>query len=899
MQTTHEKADGSVETRRDAPVRRSRKSGETLVEIDIRKTREKAARMVNKGEGVRLEHTRKRKKKKTRKREDVPELFRDVMSQSIRAISVNLLTRSGLKGNKVDRDLNILRECVLEAGRHLRDDELQSALNRHFEMDNLAEGKRNDSCNVAALLMMNAAMLHQRIAVGNWLPVSNLSEIKNDVNVVRILSREWSNIMISHDFIPVLKPALEAIHAAEDTGKTVGLERALRHVAKAAEEIAIVYADMGADHAGPVFNEFMGNQASDGAFFTRPVAASIAARLTLDACGDVDWDDDQVWREHRTVDLACGSGTLLAAMLTDMKRRAREKGADDAKISDLHKLAVEDTIKGMDINPVSLQLAASQLTASTRNIKYRRMGLHWMPYGPQKYPHQDQVAAGTLELLLQNDIVNRQDLGMGDEELRVQNIWKSDDAAIERGVDELRNTRIIIMNPPFTNRENMGEKFERSVQKNLRKRTDALEMILVKADPDLKGFADKNSIAPLFLALADHVQKGANGIVTMINPTIALSATSALKTRKLLAERFHIHTVLTCHQPGNVNLSQNTGLNESIIVMQRYQGEGPKPSTRFICLDKFPTDENGVEELHRCLLACAQGTIPNGWGEVSYWPSERMARGDWTPAVWRSSELAKKSYEYANDPDLWSIKESGFSIWETGRTLYGPFERAEEGTMGSFPVLDSAGESGQETIRSCPDRHWIPKKQDNGMHLWDGEIHSGTNRILEKAGYLLITGRQNPSSARLMAVASPQKYIGNLWMPVTGLSIREALALAVFINSTAGRLQLMRNPGKTLAYSTYKVAVAEKIRIPDIKDHHIIGILADCWELTKDEIVPQYRDGECKVRRLWDEAVAKAMGWDADELHYLRNLLNKEPHVYGLGYNQYNNSLAEDDDMPE
>ena len=27
----------------------------------------------------------------------------------------------------------------------------------------------------------------------------------------------------------------------------------------------------------------MGNQASDGAFFTRPAAASIAARLTLDA----------------------------------------------------------------------------------------------------------------------------------------------------------------------------------------------------------------------------------------------------------------------------------------------------------------------------------------------------------------------------------------------------------------------------------------------------------------------------------------------------------------------------------------------------------------------------------------------------------------------------------------
>lgn len=41
------------------------------------------------------------------------------------------------------------------------------------------------------------------------------------------------------------------------------------------------------------------------------------------------------------------------------------------------------------------------------------------------------------------------------------------------------------------------------------------------------------------------------------------------------------------------------------------------------------------------------------------------------------------------------------------------------------------------------------------------------------------------------------------------------------------------------------------------------------------------------MRRLWDEAVAEAMGWDADELARLRHLLHQEPHVRGLGYGQY------------
>ena len=48
------------------------------------------------------------------------------LNENTKAIRMNLLTKSGLKGNNVERDLNILRNCVLEAGRHLREDGLQS-----------------------------------------------------------------------------------------------------------------------------------------------------------------------------------------------------------------------------------------------------------------------------------------------------------------------------------------------------------------------------------------------------------------------------------------------------------------------------------------------------------------------------------------------------------------------------------------------------------------------------------------------------------------------------------------------------------------------------------------------------------------------------------------------------
>ena len=885
--------DDSLELRTDTVVRDKQDASGNPGRLNVRKTKARASVLINKGGGNRLP-TLDGKKKRTKKEKKAIErqlrLLRE-MEEFGEAIRMNLLEKSGLTGDRVLRDLNILEDSIKEAAHHLNADELRPALDRHFGLDNLKQSdlnKQANGCTIAALLMMNAAMLHQRIANGSWLSgVSDLAVVKNDVNVVRRISREWNQILW-HDFRPVLEPAMKAIEAIEDTGKLAGLERALRHLASEAERIAETYADMGADHAGPLFNRVMGNQASDGAYFTRPVAASIAARLTLDACGENDWTAPAVWREFKTVDLACGSGALLAAVLTEMKRRAEEQGAGKNRLIELQKLGVEETIKGLDINPVSLQLAASQLTAGNHEIRYRSMGLHQMPYGP----HPDdskRISVGTLELLGQKAVIPRdRELGLGDDRIASQATWRpTDDTELEDAVSAVKDARIVIMNPPFTNRAKVGEKFPKETQQKMRSRADAMEGILVRADPNLVEFTDKNSIGPLFVALADHVQKRPDGAVTMINPAIALSSTSGLKERQVLAERFHIHTVLTCHQPANINLSQQTNINESIVVMRRHF-DGLKPPTRFIHLDRMPVDESEVEDLHRCLRGCELGQVSNGWGEVSEWPAERMADGDWSPAIWRSPELADAAARYANHPDLLAINAvPGLSVHATGRVLRGSFERAVCGTPGSFPILKSKGSEGQRTIQSKPDEHWVPKKRNEDHLKLNGGTYPEADKILEKAGYLLITAGQDNSTARLTATANDDAYVGNGWMPITGITAEEAKAIAVFANSTAGRLQLMRNPGRKISFPTYSAAEASNLKIPDIKDANICQVLADCWESSRDMEVPQFRDEECVPRRLWDNAVAEAMGWDADELARLRNLLHNEPHVRGLGYNQY------------
>ena len=892
--------DDSFDLRTDTVAREKPDANGKPGVINIRRTKAKARDMINKGEGNPLPSLEEKKRK--RAKDDQKAIERQLrllkeMQEFGEAIRMNLLEKSGLTDDRVLRDLNILEESIREAAYHLTADELRPALDRHFGLDNLKESELNkqaDGCTIAALLMMNAAMLHQRIANGRWLSgVSDLAAVKNDVNVVRRISREWDRIM-RHDFRPVLEPAVEAIQAIEDTGKLAGLERALRHIAAEAERIAETYADMGADHAGPLFNKVMGNQASDGAFFTRPMAASIAARLTLDACSDADWTDPAVWRAHKTVDLACGSGTLLAATLTDMKRRAREQGADDDQLAALQKLAVEETIKGLDINPVSLQLAASQLTAGNHNISYRQMGLHLMPYGPQ--PHDPgRVAVGTLELLGQQAVVERSnELGLADDRIASQATWRpADDTELEDAVAAVKDARIVIMNPPFTNRAKMGEKFPKETQERMRSRADAMEGVLLSADPGLIEIADKNSIRPLFVALADHSQKRPDGVVSMINPTIALSATSGLKERQVLAARFHVHTVVTCHQPRNINMSQNTSINESIVVMRRHP-DGPKPPTRFVHLDRMPSDESEVEDLHRCLLECSLGQIPNGWGEISQWPADRMAGGNWTPAIWRSPALAQVAYAYAEREGMQSIEQE--YIYQSGRRVSEFCKEARASDEDCFALLHSKGADGQTKITAVPDRYYKPQDPASAKCL------QGVNNLKARAGHLLITDGQRNTTARLTAVASDSTYVGVGWMPVTGFSPEESKAIAVFLNSTIGRIQIMSNAGRTLEFPMYRPATYANIRIPDIKSARIRDILADCWERTKDMDVPQFRDGECEVRRLWDEAVADAMGWDPSELARLRELLNNEPHVRGLGYNQYADEIEdieETEDNPD
>ena len=121
--------------------------------------------------------------------------------------------------------------------------------------------------------------------------------------------------------------------------------------------------------------------------------------------------------------------------------------------------------------------------------------------------------------------------------------------------------------------------------------------------------------------------------------------------------------------------------------------------------------------------------------------------------------------------------------------------------------------------------------------------------------------------------------MGTRWKPVQGIHDTTAIAWAVWLNSTLGRIAMLRNRGKTLAFPVYDPSGMTTACCPDPDETEAIEALNAAYELTKSEETPQYRDGRCAVRDRWDEAVAQALGIDVETIFEYADLLASEPAV--------------------
>ena len=431
-----------------------------------------------------------------------PTLWQQLESaEPTRNLAVEVMERSGLRGNAT-RDFNLLLDIVAPTADGLRREHGVKDLLENFlgieSGDSTSDTKSADGCTVAVLLILNALILHGRLEqttgqVAHLIGENTLREIAAAEDPCDVLAETWMSVL-EYDYRPVFQPARNVVRHLGKSEHRTAAWRAIRRLAAWADENAEHYATMGMEYAGQLFSRVMGHQAADGAYFTRPEAARLLAQLALDQMEVTNWNDPAGWPKLKVADLACGSGTLLHAWIEGVKDRMRAQGAEPQRCAAWHKKAVEELTTGLDINPVSLQLAAGRFTLGNLDVDYRKMALYKLEHGRAG----SDVRLGALELLGDDEII-----GQAPDSFQ----WDDDDLVHPDVKSALTRTRAVLINPPFSDNTKRNRNVDVETKRAMQQREKALRDRVLASHEDAGRLIDINSISTFFYP-ADRLRGG-------------------------------------------------------------------------------------------------------------------------------------------------------------------------------------------------------------------------------------------------------------------------------------------------------------------------------------------------------------------------------------------------------
>lgn len=247
------------------------------------------------------------------------------------------------------------------------------------------------------------------------------------------------------------------------------------------------------------------------AFYTHPVAAEILAGLTIER-----WDEE-------VIDPACGSGTLLvSSYMRKMQLYEALHGFDN--IDWVHKKFIETDITGIDLMPFAAHITTLNLT--TQDIEEKTNYV--------RIATKDSLALAPA--LRTKDFLEKGGIRISSYTREIQNtlvtvggrqVVKKEGAISANGKGEgffLKPLDVVIMNPPFTDRDKMPQYMRDSLRDNT---------TLVKI------CGNGVNLWGCFLALAHLLLKEGGTIGGVIPINIARGEFTA-KIRTFLFKNYHV-----------------------------------------------------------------------------------------------------------------------------------------------------------------------------------------------------------------------------------------------------------------------------------------------------------------------------------------------------------------------
>ena len=492
---------------------------------------------------------------------------------------------AALSEKKIQQGIDALEAGIRETSRRLRSDAADDTPALKEIARILCQRDSEHTTRMAMAIIVNAMTFHHAIAGAH--DIKSIDQLRgHDGKIAKPnVLRTWRHILKKINCWPVFKMAHDLVRPIRN-GTAAGI---LDRLANVASDLARLGVESQHDLPGLMFQRLIADRKLLATYYTLPSSAALLADLAVSRL-NIDWTDPEAITGLKVADFACGTGALLNAAYTAIRRTYRRSGGDDATI---HQRMIEEVLVGSDIMPAATHLTASILSGVHPTIPFHKTSIMTLPYGKPKGELGRGIALGALDFIDGDQTLSIFGTGQPQVLGGASDITKGnqDSAPIPH-----ESFDIVIMNPPFTRPTgHEAEKIGIPVPSFAGFDTSEDEqrhMSTRLATMRKKGSTGHGNagLASYFIDVAHKKIKRDSGVMAMVLPAAFLIGPSWQAARALLASNYRDIVVVTIANDTKTAFSADTSTAEVLVVASRNRTLGPETddSCLYVNLDRRP-----------------------------------------------------------------------------------------------------------------------------------------------------------------------------------------------------------------------------------------------------------------------------------------------------------------------
>jgi N-6 DNA Methylase len=756
------------------------------------------------------------------------------------------------------------------------------------ELSEKARDRRETAAKVSALVLANAFIFQEQLAEtdGRITPLRKLAHARD---LLGASAEHWKWIWENINYVPIFQLGERILNELPASAHS---RLAVDALLKQAISICSQQAALRHDLMGRIYHWLLHHAKYLGTYYTAVPSATLLLKLVLAAKWSQDFGDPVQLASFKVADLACGTGTLLMASaqaLSDVYIRTRAEKSLPLEVKDLstlHRALMENVLHGYDVLPSALHLTASTLAMLAPEVAFVKMNLYVLPLGMDRR----DARLGSLDFF-GTDAIKTQ-MALDYSQLESVRTGTSSNVISKATVPRLD---LCVMNPPFV-RSVGGNLLFGSYPDEERKKmqTELKRRVHLRANPIHASVTA--GLGSVFVALADRLLKQ-NGRLAFVLPAAIVSGEAWAITRKLIADRCHLETVVASHDGERPNFSENTDLSEVLVIARKREQKEQPGRTAYINLWRNPRSIHEALDLANRIVQITPPVTVEGaglstirsasgkLGEIVTFPHPQ-GEENWTGALFAQTELLRACWtlqrgevRIPGDSKLYDIPTCRLDkLGKLGydrRDIHDAFEVSTE-DWSPCPAFWSHEADKVRTISQEPTARLLARTvAAKGRKLKDATAVWG------KAGRILLVERLWPITHRVLAIGFDTNVLGNTWWALSTviLSADQIKALSLWLNSSLSLLlYFSRRVATRSAWMQMKKPAWEAMPVLDVtalSEHQLMALAAAYDALASEQLEALAKLDYDPNRRRIDDALSAVLGLPS--LAPIRELLAREP----------------------